>query len=350
MAKAVRAPFEIAGRRVAPGETAQVTLPAARLYTDTPIDIVVEVVHGKLDGPVLLVCAALHGDEINGVEVCRRLVHHPALVRLRGTLLIVPIVNSFGFIQQSRYLPDRRDLNRCFPGSARGALGSRLAHLFRTEVLARATHAIDLHTGAIHRDNLAQVRTDVDDPRCAAMARVFGAPIIIDAKLRDGSLRETAGELGIPLILYEAGEALRFSETAIKAGVRGILGVMRHLEMFPPRKAERAAREVVVARRTYWVRSEGNGMVLRHVKLGERVAKGQVLAHLVSPYGREGAPVKARWEGIVVGMARIPLVNEGEALFHIAQFDRPARAHEVVEEFQEHIDEIPEPEPFRAPD
>jgi len=345
-----RAPFDIAGQRVAPGETSQVTLPAARLYTDTPIDIVIEVVHGKQEGPVLLVCAALHGDEINGVEVCRRLVHHPALARLRGTLLIVPIVNSFGFIQQSRYLPDRRDLNRCFPGSARGALGSRLAHLFRTEILARATHAIDMHTGAIHRDNLAQIRTDVDEPRAAGMAQAFGAPIIIDAKLRDGSLRATAGEMGIPLILYEAGEALRFSETAIKAGVRGTLSVMRHLEMFPPRRVERPQREAVIARKTYWVRAEGNGMMVGHVTLGERVTKGQTLAHLVSPYGREGTPVLAKADGIIVGMARIPLVNEGEALFHIGEFDRLVRAEEVVEEFHEQLEEIPEPEPFKAPE
>jgi len=337
------APFKINDTSVAPGSRACVELPVARLYTDTPVNLRVEVIHGRRPGPVLLVCAAIHGDELNGVEICRRLTHQAALARLHGTLLIVPVVNVFGFIEKSRYLPDRRDLNRCFPGSSKGSLGSRLAYLFRKQLLKRATHAIDLHTGAIHRTNLPQIRAELDNPTALEMARAFGAPVILDATVRDGSLRASASEDGIPLILYEAGEGLRLDETAIRAGLRGILAVMRRLEMLPARKRH-SGRHIapVLARRSYWVRSEQDGLLLSKVKLGERVSEGQVLAYLAHPFQQHATPLLAREAGIIIGAAQIPLVNEGEALYHIAEFERLHRAAHAVESFHEHYETAPE--------
>jgi len=347
------APFTINSTRIAPGECACIELPVARLYTDTPVNLRVEVVHGRQPGPVLLVCAAIHGDELNGVEICRRLVHQTLLSRLHGTLLIVPVVNVFGFIEKTRYLPDRRDLNRCFPGSAKGSLGSRLAYLFRKQLLKRATHAIDLHTGAIHRTNLPQIRADLDNQAALEMARAFGAPVILDSSLRDGSLRASASDEGIPLILYEAGEGLRLDETAIRAGIRGIRAVMRHLRMLPERKRSHGRQIVpVMARRSFWVRSEQDGLLLSKVKLGDRVNEGQVLAYLTHPFQSQPTPLLAKAAGIVIGATQIPLVNEGEALFHIAEFERLHRAAHAVETFHEHYEDppaepaiVPPPEP-----
>lgn len=333
------APFSIAGVTVASGESQQVAIPAARLYTDTPIDVVVEVVHGRKSGPVLMVCAALHGDEINGVDICRRLRYQTNLKRLRGTLLIVPIINVFGFIQQTRYLPDRRDLNRCFPGSPKGTLGSRLAYLIRTELLAHCTHVIDLHTAAVHRDNLPQIRGNLEQPMVLNMAQAFGAPVILDSTLRDGSLRASASDLDIPLIIYEAGEALRFSEAAVRAGVRGVLRVMRSLQMLPGKLDTTAGKMMpVIAAGSRWLRADKDGMLISRVGLGQRVRAGQVIAHLVVPFQAEEIPVISSIDGIVIGRAQIPLVNEGEALFHIAEFSRLGKAVDSVGAFNERYD------------
>ncbi|MBB1437108.1 succinylglutamate desuccinylase/aspartoacylase family protein [Shewanella sp. SG41-4] len=311
-------PFVIGDVSVAAGTQQSVKLPAAKLYNDTPMDLHVEVFHGTKAGPVLMVCAAIHGDELNGIEICRRLLGRVNAKTLTGTLLIVPIVNVFGFIQQSRYLPDRRDLNRCFPGSAKGALASRLAHLFSSVLVKRATHIVDLHTGAIHRDNLPQIRCDTDDEVMLDMANAFGAPVIMSSKAREGSMRGYANSLNIPCILYEAGEALRFSDMSIKSGVNGVINVMRYLTMTKGKIKTKTTS--VNASRSYWVRSESDGLVNIKLKLGERVSKGQVLANIVNPLGGEPLPLLAPTDGIIIGNSNIPVTNEGEALFHIAQF------------------------------
>jgi predicted deacylase len=247
-AKNTREPFEIGGVSVAAGERATIDLPISVLFDHTPMTLTVRVVHGREPGPVLLVCAAVHGDEINGVEVIRRLLRMTNLSKLKGTLVAVPVVNTFGFLNQTRYLPDRRDLNRSFPGSPKGSLTSQLAHLFNTEVVAKCTHGIDLHTGAIHRTNFPQIRAVMTDPDVRSMAQAFGVPLLLNAKIRPGSLRGVGGDYGIPFLVYEAGEALRYDGTSIRAGFRGVVNVMRYLDMLPPpksaeRKADRLASE-----------------------------------------------------------------------------------------------------------
>jgi uncharacterized protein len=321
------APLEIAGRTVAPGERVAFDLPGAQLYTHTPLDMPVEVIHGRLAGPRLLVCAAIHGDELNGVEIIRRLRMLKGLNRLHGTLVLVPVVNLFGFIHRSRYLPDRRDLNRCFPGHSEGSLGSRVAHLFFSEVASKCSHVIDLHTGAVHRDNLPQLRAALDQPQVEDMARSFALPVIVNAGLIEGSLRFAAHQAGIPVITYEAGEALRLDERAIVAGVRGITGVMRGLGMLPVRRRRWVA-EPYVARSTTWYRAPTDGVFRPLARLGTRVRRGDVLGVIAAPFGETESYLKARGEGIVIGANNLPLVNEGEALFHVARF----AAHDAVEE------------------
>lgn len=313
-----REAFTLGEVSVRAGTQASVKLPAARLYNDTPMELHVEVFHGSKPGPTLLVCAAIHGDELNGIEICRRLLGKINPKALSGTVMVVPIVNVFGFIQQSRYLPDRRDLNRCFPGFSKGALASRLAYLVSKQLIDRATHIIDLHTGAIHRDNLPQIRCDTDDEVMLGMAEAFNAPVIMTSKTRSGSLRGYANSKGIPCILYEAGEALRFSEMSIKSGLNGVLNVMRYLEMIKSRIRKKGVS--VNASRSYWVRSEADGLINIKLKLGERVNKGNILAYIVNPHGGETVALRAPTDGIIIGNSNIPVTNEGEALFHIAQF------------------------------
>ncbi|MGC3875234.1 succinylglutamate desuccinylase/aspartoacylase family protein [Halomonas sp. GXIMD04776] len=331
-----QAPFELAGVRVSPGTRTQIDVPVAKLYTHAPLHIPVEVVHGRQPGPVLLVCSAIHGDEINGVEIVRRLLRSSALRRLRGTLIAVPIVNVFGFVQHSRYLPDRRDLNRCFPGAEAGSLGSRVAALFREQIVDLATHIIDLHTGAIHRTNLPQIRAQLgSSTETARMADAFGAPVILNAELREGSLRAYAQSRGVPVLTYEAGEALRFDEWSIAPGVRGILRVMRVLEMLAPSRKRARPRSAEIANGSSWARASGDGILRPRVRLGARVAKGQLLGLVADPFGNAEGEVIANADGIVIGMSNLPLVNEGEALFHVARFDAIEEAESAVESFQQ---------------
>ncbi len=314
-------PFEIAGRTIQPGERIQFDLPSVSLYTHTPLNMPIEVIHGRVAGPVLLVCAAIHGDELNGVEIIRRARSIPALNRVRGTLVLVPIVNSFGFIHQSRYLPDRRDLNRSFPGNETGSVASRMAYTFFNEIVKHCTHVIDLHTAAVNRDNLPQIRAALDQPGVAEMAMGFSIPVIINSGLIDNSLRAEAGKLGIPVITYEGGEALRLYERSIVSGVRGIVSVMRKLDMLPARKKPSTKATPFIAKSTSWFRAPMDGLFRPLIKLGARVAAGDTLGIISAPFSSEESILVAETDGIIICVCTMPLTNAGEALFHIAHFE-----------------------------
>ena len=326
----------INGHTFAPGTRTTIELPVGRLYTHTPMTMPVHVIKGKKTGPRLFISAAIHGDEINGVEIIRRLLKLPALKRLSGTIIAVPIVNIHGLINHSRYLPDRRDLNRSFPGTEKGSLAARLAYLFMNEIVSQSTHGIDLHTGALHRDNLPQIRANLDDEETDKLARAFNVPVIISSNLRDGSLREAAAEYGIPMLLYEAGEALRFDEVSIRAGVKGIINVMRTLEMLPPSRSKSKKHiEPVVARSSSWVRASDSGILRAMVSLGSRVKKNTLLGVVADPFGETESNIVSSFNGIVIGRTNLPLVNEGDALYHIARFEDIHEIEAKVDEFQE---------------
>ncbi|MFK7987933.1 MAG: succinylglutamate desuccinylase/aspartoacylase family protein [Sandaracinaceae bacterium] len=333
-------PLVIGGVTVEAGERTTVELPVARLPTSRDVSMRVHVVRGKRPGPTLFVSAAVHGDEINGVEIVSRLLRMRALSRLRGTLIAVPVVNMFGFLGHSRYLPDRRDLNRAFPGSARGSLGARLAHLFREEVLAKSTHGIDLHTGGLHRTNLPHIRISPDDPVALEMAEHFGALVVLRSPIRAGSLRAAAAKQGVPLIVYEGGEALRSDAWAIKAGLRGVVATMHHLGMLKTRRKPAVRPPPVVADRTRWVRAPAGGMLRARAKLGSRVRAKALLATIGDPHGGDPVPVHAPGHSIVIGHAQLPVVNEGDALFHLLRLDmKPGDEQlEPIEAFQAAIE------------
>ncbi|MFU8896573.1 MAG: succinylglutamate desuccinylase/aspartoacylase family protein [Gammaproteobacteria bacterium] len=320
----------IGGVRVGPGERRGLSLPVGMLHTHVPVEMPVWVINGRRPGPRLFISAAIHGDELNGIEIIRRVRARP-MTGLRGTLLLVPVVNVFGLLHHARYLPDRRDLNRSFPGSERGSLAARLAHLFMTEIVARCTHGIDLHTGAVHRSNLPQIRAQLDDAETRSLALSFGAPVVLDSRLRDGSLREAAAEKGIPTLIYEAGEALRFDEMSIRMGVAGIVAVMRKLDMLRSKPHRARPAKPVVADSSHWVRAPEGGILRSTLQLGQRVSAGELLGQVSDPFGAHETPVTATHAGIVIGCNSLPLVNEGDALFHIARMERPGEAFAAVE-------------------
>lgn len=327
-------PLTIGGTAIQPGTRATVDLPVADLYTHAELTMPVNVVRGRWPGPTVCVSAAIHGDELNGVEIIRRVLNLRAMRNLRGTVIAVPIVNVHGFLRHSRYLPDRRDLNRSFPGSATGSVASRLAHVFINEILTPADYAVDLHTGAVNRPNLPQIRADLEHDETRRLAEAFGCPLMMDASQKEGSLREYAHEHGVPMLLYEAGEALRFDEVAIRAGVRGVTGVLRELEMLPRRGKRKPPAKPVIALDTNWIRAPESGILRSVVDLGEHVAKGQVLARIADPFGESEVEVRAGHAGIVIGRSNLPLTHAGDALYHVAQVRGVRKVAGDVEAFQ----------------
>ena len=264
----MRQPFLIADARIEPGERRLIDIPVSRLSNHTPVTLPVHVLHGARPGPAMFLSAAIHGDELNGVEIIRRVLRTLAPGNISGTLLCVPVVNAYGFIGRSRYLPDRRDLNRSFPGSPNGSLAARLAHLFLKEVVKRSQIGIDLHTAATHRVNLPQIRCEFQKrPRTRELAIAFGTQVILDSPERPGSLRKAARDAGVDVLVYEGGEGLRFDEFAIKAGVDGIARVMLDIGMLElPEGIENVRpdpnlRPTLFANASKWVRAPEAGVL-----------------------------------------------------------------------------------------
>lgn len=329
----------IGGTEIKPGQRAAFEMKAARLYTHTQLEMPVQVVHGKKPGPRLFVCAAIHGDEILGVEIIRRLLKLKIVNRIKGTVIAIPVVNVFGFINQSRYSPDRRDLNRFFPGAVGGSLTSQLANLFMEEIVSKCTHGIDLHTGSNHRSNLPQIRAYLDDPETERLAQAFGAPVILDADVLTGSLRQAVKDRGIPMLLYEAGEVLRFDEVAIKAGVRGIIGVMRAIGMLPTRNSRKLMIQPLIARSSTWMRAPVSGVLRSTIRLGDRIKNRSVLGEITDPFGESTEKIYATTSGVIIGRLHLPLVHQGDALFHIARIgDSASSATATIEAFRQEFE------------
>lgn len=313
-----RESFAIGNVRVRAGSAKEVEIPITRLITGDAVALPVRVLHGRESGPAVWITAAVHGDEVLGVEVIRRVLQSLSPKTLRGTLLAVPVVNVLGFMTGDRYLPDRRDLNRSFPGSARGSLASRIAHLLMSEVVAKCEYGIDLHTAAHQRTNLPQIRADLDDPRTRSLVEAFGAPVMLNAKLRDGSLRQAALERGSAVLLFEGGESWRFDHAYIEVAVAGVLRVLAELGMIDPANDEPPPASVECGR-SGWVRARRTGILQLEVEPGDRVEAGQRIGGLSDTFGRRVRLVHADRDGIVIGLTQAPIVNSGDAIAHIAE-------------------------------
>lgn len=327
--------LKIGGEKIFRGQRKKVYLESAALYDFTQLKIPVEIIRGHEKGPVLFISAAIHGDEINGVEIIRRILKKKNLQKIKGTLILIPVVNVFGFNNKSRYLPDRKDLNRSFPGSANGSLASRLASIFMKEIVSKCTHGIDLHTGAIHRTNIPHIRACIEDPATKELADGFGVPVVINSKLRDGSLREAARKKNIAMLLFEGGQALRFEESVIKAGVDGCMAVMKKIGMLETKAIKTTKRKTGIhySESTFWVRAPRSGSFTSKKKVGDYIHKDDIIATVSDPFGGEKHYVYAKENGILIGASLLPLVNQGDAMFHIAKFSDSIKVSSTIREF-----------------
>lgn len=322
--------IEVAGVFIKAGERRRLEIPVARLATGTWLSLPIMVANGARPGPTAWLSAAVHGDEVNGVEIIGQVLELVDPRQMAGCLIAVPIVNVFGFNAQSRYLPDRRDLNRSFPGLERGSLAARLAFLFMQEVVRKCQYGIDLHTGSNHRTNLPQIRANLHDAETRRLAEAFAAPIIMHAGAIDGSLRKAATDAGIRTIVYEAGEPLRFDDAAIRLGRDGVLRVLAALGMCGecPRSSE--PHSALVAKTT-WVRAMNSGILRLDTCLGAQVVERQQIGLVADAFGDDAAPLLAPEEGLVIGHTNNPLVQQGEAVVHLATMAPVGTAETVPE-------------------
>lgn len=324
---------------VKPGTRATIHIPVARLYTHTKMTMPIHVIHGRKPGPTIFISSTVHGDEIIGIEIIRRLIALKKLDRLKGTLIAVPVVNVYAFIQNSRYSPDRRDLNRFFPGSENGSLTARLADTFMKEIVERCDYGIDLHAGSNHRANLPQIRVNFEDEKAVALAKAFQVPAIINARTREGSLRQAAFEMSVHTILYEAGEALRFDEMGIKAGIRGILSAMSTIDMLPrPAPQKKKVIETLFVEDSYWVRAPASGILHMEKPLGSRINKNTRIGFIADPFGGKEIEVVSAVSGMVIGRLNLPLVHQGDAIIHIASVDKLKMITPVMSDFREELE------------
>lgn len=308
------------GTQILPGEEKKISIGIAKLPSRSALEINITVSRSVHEGPVLLLMGAMHGDEINGTEVVRRMIESQWHRPVRGTTICIPIINIYGFISSSRYVPDGKDVNRSFPGNPRGSLASRVAHYLTRDVIPKIDYGVDFHTGGASRVNYPQIRGVLSDPDVVNMARAFNAPFTIDARYRPGSLRQWAARRGKKILVYEGGESGRFDELAIAEGIEGTLRLMQYLNMrddAPP-----APSPTRTIRHTSWVRAAYSGIFLTSVAPGQEVDRGQELGTLNDPYGDFRQPIRSTTAGFVVGLNQNPVVHQGDALMHIGAAEK----------------------------
>lgn len=285
----------------------------------------------------MFITGAVHGDELTGVAIVKKIMTSSRLKNLKGTLIAIPIVNVFGFNNKSRYLPDRRDLNRCFPGTAKGSLASRLANLLIEEVVKKSDYGLDFHSGAIYKTNLPQIRANLADDAVRELAEEFGVPVVLDAKLRDGSLRAVAASYGVNILVYEGGEALRLEKKVVRYGVDGAFAIMEKVGMLPKLRQKHKGSSYI-ATSSYWVRAPQGGIVDVKKSPGSKVVPGTILCEISDAFGNNRYYVKAPTEGIIIGQFTLPLVNKGDAMFHIATFEDSEIVRELEKELHDYHD------------
>lgn len=306
----------VGGEKIKPGESREFRLHFSESYLGEQVFLPVRVIRARKPGPTVCLTGGVHGDELTGIGIVRGLLYDNPPELLRGTLICVPVVNIYGLETYSRYLPDRRDLNRCFPGTENGSMSSRLAYSIYNEIVRKADYAIDFHSAAVRRTNYPNVRADMKNARVRELARMFGTEVIVNSKGPEATLRRTAVNDGIPTIILEAGEVWKIEPGIVEIGLRGCLNVLRKLEMVEGEWV--APLFSITVERTTWVRAQRGGFLAFHVKPGDFIDQGQTLASNYSIFGRERSLLEAPSPGIVLGMTTMPAVNPGDPVFHIA--------------------------------
>lgn len=303
------------GIEIEAGEEKVVDVNIARLPSHTTIDVSITVARATEPGPVLLLMGGLHGDEINGSEIVRRMIEKNDHIPKIGTVICIPIINVYGFIYFSRYVPDGKDVNRSFPGNKNGSLASRMAYFLTNEIIPLIDYGIDFHTGGADRTNYPQIRCMMKDDKNVELAEAFHAPFTLDSKFRPNSLRQTANKSGKNILVYEGGESSRFDEFAIQEGIKGTRRLMQHLGMRDA--AEKATYENLIIKNSSWVRAKKSGVFLSAVKSGDIIKKNQLLGHVNDPFGGFKSKITSSVNGYVIGLNHNPIVHQGDAIMHL---------------------------------
>ncbi|HLW31324.1 MAG TPA: succinylglutamate desuccinylase/aspartoacylase family protein [Aequorivita sp.] len=333
MAKKEERDIVILNERIALGESRTVDFSIAKLYTSTKVEIPIIIERSKIPGPTVLITAALHGDEINGVEIVRQLIARKLNKPKRGTIMCIPILNVFGFLNGDRHFPDGRDLNRVFPGTKSGSLASRVAYHFTKKVLPHADYCLDFHTGGASRFNAAQVRIRPGDAKLLELAKIFNAPFTIYSNTIEKSYRNTCLKMGIPSLLFEGGKSRESNKHIAKEGVDGILRFLDHLDMLGPKiVAPEAHSKTVIIEKSKWIRAHRSGLLHVKIDCNKHVEKGEFLATITDPYGKMRFKVLSPNEGYIININQSPIVNQGDAIFHISTSNTSSVAEEEMED------------------
>ncbi len=315
------------GEEIPPGESRDVVLHVSESYSSMTVQIPIHIRRASQEGPVIFVTAALHGDEINGTGAIRRLIRDPSLRLLRGSVIFVPVLNLLAFDRHSRYLPDRRDLNRSFPGSAKGSLASRMARVIFDEIVSRSDYGVDLHTASVRRTNYPNVRGDLDNPAVRSLAESFGSEIIMDRKGPSGSFRREACKVGCPTIIMEGGEVWKVEPSVVESATRGVKNVLRTLEMLDG-PVERPAYQLIIEK-SKWIRADLGGFMRFHIKPGDIIEKDQPLATNTTLLGQERSTLLAPFDAVVIGMTSLPSISPGEPVCNLGKLPKGVTPSEL---------------------
>ncbi|PKP14100.1 MAG: succinylglutamate desuccinylase [Bacteroidetes bacterium HGW-Bacteroidetes-3] len=312
--------FKILHQKIGLGETVQINMDIARLHTRSKIEVPIIISRGKVDGPCLLLIGGIHGDETNGVEIVRQIIAGGLNKPEKGTVICIPLLNVFGFLNQKREFPDGRDLNRAFPGSNTGSLASRFADHLMTKVIPKVDFCIDYHTGGAQRFNYSQVRVDRIDEESLKLAQVFGSPFIVYSKSKERTFRKSMADLGKKVLLFEGGKSLFLDKAVTKVGIQGAINVMHHLGLrdFSTKISKHTAENPpIIIKNSKWIRAKHSGMYRSYISAGQKVEKGVKLGSISDPFGAFESAFKNNQEGYILNSNHSPVVNQGDALLHI---------------------------------
>lgn len=307
-------PILINGTEINKGESKEVNLNIAKLPTHTMIDLPIHVYRAKKNGPILLITAGLHGDEINGIEAIRRMIYDNSIFPSAGTVIAIPVVNVYGFIHTSRKFPDGKDLNRSFPGSKNGSLASKIAYVLINEIVPIIDCGIDFHTGGASKMNHPHIRCDYSIQKNLELAKAFAPKFIVNSKAPDHSFRQAAFRIGKNILTFEGGESLRFDEFSIEEGINGIFRLMKFLGM---KNNKVKLNKTKILKGSWWLRAKHSGLFRSEIKIGEKIKQNQILGYITDPFGETEFKVKAHTTGYIIGLNNLCVVNNGDAIIHI---------------------------------
>lgn len=309
----------ILGKTIMPGESRTIHMEVAKLHTTTELKIPVIVERSEIDGPVVLFTAGIHGDEINGVEIIRQLITQKINKPKTGTIICIPIVNMFGFVNHAREFPDGRDLNRVFPGSRTGSLASRFANTLIKDIMPAVDYCIDFHAGGASRFNAPQIRIAKRNIRLKKLAEEFNAPFTVYSKNIAGSFRAASAKMNVKTLLFEGGKSLDINKDVAREGVDGTIRLLAYLEMLDDsHKVPKPPSPTIFLERTSWIRAKISGLFIDNNMIGQLVKKGAVLGIITDPFGKYEIPIKAPNDGYIINANKAPIVYQGDAIYHIS--------------------------------